>query len=75
MGNGKRLIRNPKNGVAGDIDNMQIPVMAAIAVRKKVISMGHFSPCFRLQLMQIILFVRLNQVQLSILNALKIREK
>ena len=38
MGNGKRSIRNPKNGVAGDIDNMQIPVMALIAVRKKVIS-------------------------------------
>ena len=30
-----------------------IPVMAAIAVRKKVISIGHFSPCFRLQSLQI----------------------
>ena len=27
--------------------------MAAIAVRKKVISIGHFSPCFRLQSLQI----------------------
>ena len=26
--------------------------MAAIAVRKKVISIGHFSPCFRLQSLQ-----------------------
>ena len=30
-----------------------LPVMAAIAVRKKVISIGHFSPCFRLQSLQI----------------------
>ena len=34
-----------------------LPVMAAIAVRKKVISIGHFSPCFRLQSLQIFLFV------------------
>ena len=52
-----------------------VPVMAAIAVRKKVISIGHFSPCFRLQSLQIFLFVRLNQEQLYVLNALKIREK
>ena len=31
----------------------KIPVMAAIAVRKKVISIGHFSSCFRLQSLQI----------------------
>ena len=35
--------------------------MAAIAVRKKVISIGHFSPCFRPQSLQFFLFVRLNQ--------------
>ena len=29
--------------------NQNIPVMAAIAVRKKVVSIGHFSLCFRLQ--------------------------
>ena len=34
-------------------DSQNIPVMAAIAVRKKVISIGHFSPCFRLQSLQI----------------------
>ena len=27
----------------------KIPVMAAVAVRKKVVSIGHFSPCFYLQ--------------------------
>ena len=48
--------------------------MAAIAVRKKVISIGHFSPCFRLQSQQTFLFVRLNQEQLYVLNVLKIRE-
>ena len=26
-----------------------LPVMAAVAVRKKVVSIGHFSPCFCLQ--------------------------
>ena len=31
---------------------IEIPVMAAIAVRKKVISIGRFSPCFRLQSLQ-----------------------
>ena len=45
-----------------------ITVMAAIAVRKKVINIGHFSPCFRLQSLQIFLFVRLNQKQLYVLN-------
>ena len=52
-----------------------LPVMAALAVRKKVISIGHFSPCFRLQSLQSFLFVKLNQEQLYVLNALKIREK
>ena len=39
-----------------EIDNFaksKVPVMAAIAVRKKVISIGHFSPCFCLQSLQI----------------------
>ena len=52
-----------------------IPAMAAIAVRKKVISIGHFFPCFRFQSLQIFLFVRSNQEQLYVLNALKIRGK
>ena len=30
-----------------------LPVMAAIAVRKKVISIGQFSPCFYFQSLQI----------------------
>ena len=47
-----------------------IPVMAAIAVRKKVISVGHFSLATA-----IFSLVRLNQEQLYVLNALKIREK
>ena len=75
MGNGKRSIRNPKNGVAGDIDNMQISVMAAIAVRKNVISIGHFSPWFHLQSLQIFSFVKINQEQLYVLNALKNQRK
>ena len=54
---------------------VEIPVMAAIAVRKKVISIGHFSPWFRLQSLQSFLFVKLNQEQLYVLIALKIREK
>ena len=53
----------------------ELPVMAAIAVRKKVISIGHFSACFRLQSLKFILFFRLNQEQLYVLNALKIREE
>ena len=48
--------------------------MAAIAVKKKVISMDHFSPSFHLQSLQIFLFVRSNQKQSYILNALKIRK-
>ena len=49
--------------------------MASIAVRKKVISIDHFSLCFQLQLLRFFLFVRSNQEQLYVLNALKIREK
>ena len=45
--------------------------MAAIAVRKKVISISHFSPCFHHLSLQTSLFVRLNQEQLYVLNALK----
>ena len=51
---------------------MNIPVMAAVAVRKKVVSVGHFSPSFCFQSLQIFLFVRSNQKQLI---ALKIRKK
>ena len=54
---------------------LKIPVMAAIAVRKKVISVGHFSLYFHLQSLQISLFVRLNQEQFYIFNALETREK
>ena len=50
-----------------------LPVMAAVAVRKKVVSVVHFSPNFCLQSLQFILFVRSNQV--LVLVALKIREK
>ena len=52
-----------------------IPVMAAIAVRKKVVSIGHSPPSFCFQSLQSFLFVKLNQEQLYVLNALKIREK
>ena len=51
-----------------------LPVMAAVAVRKKVVSIGHFSPCFYLQSLNFF-FVRSNQKQLYVLIALKIREK
>ena len=54
---------------------IKLSVMAAIAVRKKVVSIGHFPPSFCLQSLQIFLFVRLNQEQLYVLIALKIREK
>ena len=54
---------------------MFIPVMAAVAVRKKVVSIGHFSPSFCFWLLQIFLFVRSNQKQLYELIALKIRKK
>jgi len=53
----------------------KVPVMAAVAVRKKVVSIGHFSPSFYLQSLQLFLFVRSNQEQLYVLIALKIREK
>ena len=52
-----------------------LPVIAAVAVRKKVVSIGHFSPNFCFQSLQIFLFVRSNQGQLYVLMALKIREK
>ena len=35
-----------------------VPVMAAVAVRKKVVSIGHFSPCFCLQLLKFFLLVK-----------------
>ena len=52
----------------------QLPVMAAVAVRKKVVSIGHFLPSFCLQSLQF-LFVKSNQKQLYVLIALKIIEK
>ena len=55
--------------------NKKIPVMAAIAMRKKVVSIGHFPLSFCLQSLQIFLFVRINPEQLYVLIALKIREK
>ena len=53
----------------------RVPVVAAVAVRKKVLSIGHFSPSFCLQSLQSFLFVRSNQEQFYVLIALKIREK
>ena len=47
-----------------EIDNfakLKVPVMAAIAVRKKVISIGHFSPCFHLQSLQFFFYFQSNQ--------------
>ena len=52
-----------------------VPVMAAVAVRKKVVSIDHFSPSFYLQSLQIFFSIRLNQEQLYVLIALKIRGK
>ena len=49
--------------------------MAAVAVRKKVVSIGHFSPSFYLQSLQFFLFIRLNQELLYESIALKIRKK
>ena len=51
-----------------------VPVMAAVAVRKKVVSIGHFSPSFYLQSLQFFLFIRLNQELLYESIALKIRK-
>ena len=48
--------------------------MAAVAVKKKVVSVVYFSN-FRLQSLQLFLFVKSNQKQLYVLIALKIREK
>ena len=55
--------------------NHTVPVMAAVAVRKKVVNIGHFSLSFYIQSLQFFLFVRSNQEQLYVLIALKIREK
>ena len=51
-----------------------LPVMAAVAVRKKVVRIGHFSPRFFFQSLQIFLLVRSNQEHLHVLVALLIRE-
>ena len=51
---------------------MYVPVMAAVAVRKKVVSSGHFSPCLYLQSLKSFFFIRSNQKQLYVLIALKI---
>ena len=47
--------------------------MAAFAVRKKVVSIGHFSLSFCLQSLQIFFFVRSNQEELYVLIVLKDR--
>ena len=52
-----------------------LPVIAAIAVRKKFVSTGYFSLSFYLQSLQLLLFVRLYQKLLYELIALKIRKK
>ena len=46
--------------------------MAAVAMRKKVVSIGHFSPHFYLQSLQFFSFVRSNLKQFYELCALKI---
>ena len=48
--------------------------MAAVAVRKKVVNIGHFSPSFYLQSLQFFLFIRVNQELLYESIALKIRK-
>ena len=53
---------------------IMLPVMAAVAVRKKVVSIDHFSPSFCFQSLQIFLLVRSNQKHLHVLVALFIRE-
>ena len=53
----------------------KLPARAPVAMRKKVGSIGHFSPCFCLQSLQIVLLVKSNQEQFYVLIALKIREK
>ena len=52
-----------------------VPVMAAVALRKKVVSIGHFSTSFCLQSLQFFFSIRSNQEQLYVLIALKIRKK
>ena len=48
-------------GSISDINKLWfIPVMAAIAVRKKVISIGDFSPCFLLQSLQFFFICEIN---------------
>ena len=51
-----------------------VPVMAAVAVRKKVVSIGHYLPSFYFKSLQIFLLVRSNQEHLHVLVALLIRE-
>ena len=48
--------------------------MAAVAVRKKGVSIGDFSPSLCLQSLQFSLLVRSNQEQLYVIIALKISE-
>ena len=53
-----------------------VPVMATVTVRKKVVSVGHFSPSFCLQSLQI--FFLVDQIKSNcnyVLSVLKIREK
>ena len=49
-------------------------VIEAIAM-KKIVSIGHFPQSYFLESQQFFLFVRLNQEQLYVLIALKIRKK
>ena len=54
---------------------IDVPVMATVAVRKKVVSIRQFSPNFYFQFLQSFLFVRSKQQYLYVLIELKIREK
>ena len=58
----KKVIDNKigANALSGTVFRIDLPVLAAVAVRKKVVGIGHFSPSFYLQSLQIFLFVRSN---------------
>ena len=58
------------NGITHEIKTMKkkvfffssLPVMAAVAVRQKVVSIGHFSPCFYFQSLKFFFFL-LDQIK------------
>ena len=52
-----------------------ISVMAAVAVRKKVVSIGHFSPSFRLQSLQSFLFASRGAGSVKLPRSMKIPTK